>query len=176
MLAPPVPRAIGPSVKAGIDGALMQLKRPLAGSPIMLLTPQLLRSRPRDLQRLRTAGGFDEAHKGSTKDRSARTGRVERTDTRHEDAEYWQSRAERTRSQSRRYKQPAVRDHFVKIAAGYDELARRTRELDFEAEEDLQTDAQQAAPADTPDKSSSRSDQDRVSDALEDDEVRRFCG
>lgn len=64
-------------------------------------------------------------HKGSTKDRSARTGRVERTDTRHEDAEYWQSRAERTS---------------------------------------------------TPDKSSSRSDQDRVSDALEDDEVREVLG
>jgi hypothetical protein len=112
-------------------------------------------------------------HKGSTtKDRSARTGRGEPADTRHEDAEYWQSRAERTRSQSQRYKQAAVRDHFGKIAAGYDELARRARELKFEAGKDPQTGARQAAPAEAPDQCSSRSDQDRVRDALEDDEVR----
>lgn len=112
-------------------------------------------------------------HKDSTaRDRSARSGRGEPTDTRHEDAEYWQSRAERTRSQSRRYKQPAVCDHFGKIAAGYDEFARRPRELEYTAEKDPQTGARQASPAETPGKCSSRSDRDRVRDALEDDEVR----
>ena len=55
-------------------------------------------------------------------------GADESIDTPSGDAEYWQSRAERTRNESRRYKQNAVRDHFLKIAAGYDELARRARE------------------------------------------------
>ena len=108
---------------------------------------------------------------GSTrKSQSARTGHAEPADMR-EIAEYWQSRAERTRNQSRRYKQPA-RHHFAKIAAGYDELARRARELSFEAEKDQQTRARQAEVTKTPDKHSSRSEQDRVRDALEDDEVQ----
>jgi hypothetical protein len=112
-------------------------------------------------------------HIGSTtKNQSARTDHAEPNDASHEDAEYWQSRAERPRNQSRRYKQPAVRDHFVKIAAGYDELARRAREPGFEAEKNPQTGARQAEVAETLDKHGSRSDQDRVRDALEDDEVR----
>ena len=107
----------------------------------------------------------------TTKNQSARSDRAESTDSRHEDAEYWRSRAERTRNQSRRYKQPAVRDHFAEIAAGYDQLARRAEELE-EAEEDQQTGARQADVTKTTDEHSSRSDQDRVRDALEDDEVR----
>jgi hypothetical protein len=43
------------------------------------------------------------------------------------DAAYWQSRADRTKLQARRYRDPAVRDHLMKIAGGYEELARRTR-------------------------------------------------
>jgi len=106
----------------------------------------------------------------TTQNQSARSDRAESTDSRHEDARYWRSRAERTRNQSRRYKQPAVRDHFAEIAAGYDELARRAQEL--EAQKDQQTGTCQAEVAETTDKHSSRSDQDRVRDALEDDEVR----
>jgi hypothetical protein len=46
-----------------------------------------------------------------------------------DDVNYWQSRAERTRRQAGRYRDPAVRDHFMKIAAGYDELARSARSV-----------------------------------------------
>jgi hypothetical protein len=106
----------------------------------------------------------------TTKNQSTPSDRGQYTDTRHEDAKYWRSRAERTRNQSQRYKQPAVRDHFAEIAAGYDELARRAQEI--EAEKDQQTRARQAELTETSDKHSSRSDQDRVRDALEDDEVR----
>lgn len=109
-------------------------------------------------------------HDGSTTENQvARSDRAEPTDTRQWNSKYWHSRAERTRHQSRRYKEPAVRDHFAAIAAGYDELARRAQEL--EAEQDLQTGTRQAEVTETPDKHSSRSDQDRVRDALEDDEV-----
>ena len=54
---------------------------------------------------------------------SRRVGAPNKTPT--GDAEYWQFRAERTRSEARRYKQDGIRDHFIKIAAGYYELARR---------------------------------------------------
>ena len=57
-------------------------------------------------------------------------------ETRGDQAVYWESRAERTRNQSRRYKQPAVCDHFAKIAARYDDLARRAREVGTEARTD----------------------------------------
>lgn len=42
-----------------------------------------------------------------------------------QDGDYWKSRAERTRQQARRYRSEGVRDHLLKIAAGYEELARR---------------------------------------------------
>lgn len=42
-----------------------------------------------------------------------------------QDGDYWKSRAERTRQQARRYRSEGVRDHLLKIAAGYDELAER---------------------------------------------------
>jgi hypothetical protein len=44
-----------------------------------------------------------------------------------EDAAYWQSRAERTKAQALKHRNPAVRDHLMEIAAGYEELARRAR-------------------------------------------------
>jgi hypothetical protein len=69
-------------------------------------------------------------HKASAKKSvAARPKRDEPAVARHDDADYWQSRAERTRKQSQRYKQPAVRQHFAKIAAGYDALARRARAI-----------------------------------------------
>ncbi|HVX77975.1 MAG TPA: hypothetical protein VHB49_17710 [Bradyrhizobium sp.] len=42
-----------------------------------------------------------------------------------QNGDYWKSRAERTRQQARRYRSEGVRDHLLKIAAGYDELAKR---------------------------------------------------
>jgi hypothetical protein len=112
-------------------------------------------------------------HKGSTQEsQRARPHYTDSPRLRHDDAEYWQSRAERTRNQSRRYKQSAVRDHFAKIAAGYDELASRAGETAIETEKDPQTSSGQCGVAETPEECGSRSDQERVRDALEDDEVR----
>lgn len=39
--------------------------------------------------------------------------------------EYWKSRAERTRQRARRHGDQGLRDHLLKIANGYDELAKR---------------------------------------------------
>ncbi len=83
-------------------------------------------------------------------------------ETRGDQAVYWESRAERTGNQSRRYKQPAVCDHFAKIAARYDDLARRAREVGTEAEN-----GQTLVDADP-------GQQERIRDALEDDEVREI--
>jgi hypothetical protein len=41
--------------------------------------------------------------------------------------EYWKSRAERTRQRARRHRDEGLRDHLLKIATGYDELAERAR-------------------------------------------------
>jgi len=95
--------------------------------------------------------------------------------TRTDDAEYWHSRAERARKESRRHEQPAVRDHFVKIAAGYDELARRASETRSEAdmaERPSQAASGQPEGTKASDEHNFRSDEVRVRDALEDDEVR----
>ena len=91
------------------------------------------------------------------------------------DAKYWHSRAERTRKQALRYEEAAVRDHFVKIADGYDELARRVLESRGEAE--LNGDSSQGSSGQdevghAPEELNFRSDEVRVRDALEDDEVR----
>jgi hypothetical protein len=43
------------------------------------------------------------------------------------DADYWESRAEKTRRQAGQYQNQAIRDHFMRIAAGYEELARMAR-------------------------------------------------
>jgi hypothetical protein len=101
-------------------------------------------------------------------------GQDEPIKTQDGDAEYWQSRAERTRTRSRRYKQPAVRDHFGKIAAGYEELARRAHEVTIETDKAEQSplaasNKEEVAPE--PGEHGSRSDERRVLDALEDDEV-----
>jgi hypothetical protein len=42
-----------------------------------------------------------------------------------QNGDYWKSRAERTRQQAQRYRSEAVRDHLLKIARGYEELAKR---------------------------------------------------
>jgi hypothetical protein len=42
-----------------------------------------------------------------------------------QNGDYWKSRAERTRQQAQRYRSEAVRDHLLKIAMGYEELAKR---------------------------------------------------
>jgi hypothetical protein len=42
-----------------------------------------------------------------------------------QNGDYWRSRAERTRQQAQRYRSEAVRDHLLKIAMGYEELAKR---------------------------------------------------
>jgi hypothetical protein len=98
-------------------------------------------------------------------------GGSEITERRGGDAEYWQARAERARKQSRRYKEPAVRDHFVKIAAGYDELARCARDFRIGAgkAEHLSRAAFREV---TQAQHGFASDERRVRDALEDDEVR----
>jgi hypothetical protein len=112
-------------------------------------------------------------HKSSlTKSHPARPGGPEPTEARHEDAEYWQSRAARTRNQSHRYKQTAIRDHFAEIAAGYDELARRAREMENEADNAPQTASGPREIPQTPEEQNYRFDEKRVKDALEDDEVR----
>lgn len=54
---------------------------------------------------------------------------VGRQRKRQDDVDYWQSRAERTRRQASRYRDQAIRDPFMKIAAGYDELARSARNV-----------------------------------------------
>ena len=43
-----------------------------------------------------------------------------------QDGDYWKSRAERTRQQARRYRSEGLRDHLLKMASGYDELAKWT--------------------------------------------------
>lgn len=49
--------------------------------------------------------------------------------TPQDDATYWESRAERTRRQAGRYQDKATRDHFMKIAAGYEALAGWARSV-----------------------------------------------
>lgn len=66
------------------------------------------------------------------KGQPARPSRAKPDEKPNDAAEYWQSRAERFRNQFRRCDPPAIRDHFVKMAAGYDELAQRARELRIE--------------------------------------------
>ncbi|UGA44620.1 hypothetical protein HU230_0000855 [Bradyrhizobium quebecense] len=46
-----------------------------------------------------------------------------------DDASYWTSRAERTKRQAARHQDQATRDHFMKIAAGYEALARSARSV-----------------------------------------------
>ncbi|QOZ33667.1 hypothetical protein XH92_20020 [Bradyrhizobium sp. CCBAU 53421] len=46
-----------------------------------------------------------------------------------DDASYWASRAERTKRQAARHQDQATRDHFMKIAAGYEALARSARSV-----------------------------------------------
>ena len=46
-----------------------------------------------------------------------------------DDATYWESRAERTRRQAGRYQDQATREHFLKIAAGYEALAASARSV-----------------------------------------------
>lgn len=47
------------------------------------------------------------------------------TSLRDQNGDYWKSRAERTRQQARQHRNEGFRDHLLKIAAGYDELAKR---------------------------------------------------
>lgn len=58
-----------------------------------------------------------------------------RSENRQNDAEYWASRAERTRRQASRYQDLAIQDHFMKIAAGYDALAQQARSVRGDADE-----------------------------------------
>lgn len=51
------------------------------------------------------------------------------------DGHYWKERAERARRMAGRHDQPHIRDHFMKIAAGYDKLAQRAYQLQSEIEE-----------------------------------------
>ena len=46
-----------------------------------------------------------------------------------DDASYWASRAERTKRQAARHQDQATRDHVMKIAAGYEALARSARSV-----------------------------------------------
>lgn len=46
-----------------------------------------------------------------------------------DDATYWESRADRTRRQAGRYQDQATREHFMKIAAGYEALAASARSV-----------------------------------------------
>lgn len=46
-----------------------------------------------------------------------------------DDASYWASRAERTKCLAARHQDQAIRDHFMEIAAGYEELARSARSV-----------------------------------------------
>ena len=55
-------------------------------------------------------------------------------DQQSHDADYWESRAERTRRLAGGYHDRAIRDHFMKIAAGYEELARSTRAVRVDPE------------------------------------------
>lgn len=41
------------------------------------------------------------------------------------DGEYWKSRAERARQRARRHQDEGFRDYLLKIATGYDELAKQ---------------------------------------------------
>lgn len=109
---------------------------------------------------------------GPVKGQPARIKECDELTEARNDAGYWHSRAERMRNRSRRYKQPAVRDHFVKIAAGYDELARGASMKTNMAEQSSQASSSQREDAQTPDEHRFRSDERRVRDALEDDEVR----
>lgn len=47
------------------------------------------------------------------------------TAPRDQNEDYWKSRAEWTRQQARRHRNEGFRDYLLKIAAGYDELAKR---------------------------------------------------
>lgn len=96
-----------------------------------------------------------------TKDRSACIGLGEPTQTR-EDVEHWRLRAKDTSNQSRPDK---------KIAADHD-VPPRTGEVELETDKDSEMGLRQAALAEASDNCRSRSDQDRIRDALEDDEVR----
>jgi hypothetical protein len=51
-----------------------------------------------------------------------------------QDGSYWKSRADRTRQQARRYRSEGLRDHLLKIAAGYDELAERSYDAQKQSE------------------------------------------
>jgi hypothetical protein len=51
-----------------------------------------------------------------------------------QDGSYWKSRADRTRQQARRYRSEGLRDHLLKIAAGYDELAKRSYDAEQQSE------------------------------------------
>ena len=47
--------------------------------------------------------------------------------TKHQsDADYWQSRADRTKLQANRFRHH-TRDHLMKVAAGYEQLAQNAR-------------------------------------------------
>jgi hypothetical protein len=46
-----------------------------------------------------------------------------------DDATYWESRAERMTRQAARHQDQAVREHFMKIAAGYEALAGWARSV-----------------------------------------------
>lgn len=67
--------------------------------------------------------------KGSVKKSSAVHGAGQVPAPGGNDADYWQSRATRMTKQSQQYKQPAIREHFAKIAAGYTALAQRARAI-----------------------------------------------
>jgi hypothetical protein len=51
-----------------------------------------------------------------------------------DDASYWTSRAERTKRQAARHRDQAIRDHFMKIAAGYEALALSARSVKPESD------------------------------------------
>ncbi len=53
------------------------------------------------------------------------------------DGDYWKQRAERARRMARSYDQQHIRDHFIKIAVGYDQLAERAYKIQSEIEKEL---------------------------------------
>ena len=50
------------------------------------------------------------------------------------DGDYWKERAERARRMASRHDQQHIRDHFMKIADGYDQLAERAYKVQSEIE------------------------------------------
>lgn len=62
--------------------------------------------------------------------------RAPTTPRRAYDGDYWKQRAERARRMARRYDQQHIRDHFMKIAAGYDQLAERAYDVQNEIEKE----------------------------------------